>query len=476
MIGRRFPAALALLLAILVAPACTSRDERAATAAAAAEAALQQGDLGTAGEQVGRALAARDDVGDYWLLSGRIALAQGRYAAAFDAFENTLTFDRSNTEALVRLCQMAVNGGRPERVQRYARDLAALHPGDPAALNVEAAIAFSRGDKAKAAGLIDQILAAQPGDVTALVTRSRMMSADEDYAAAARAAEASLAAPGDPTSRLQVLEEAYRKGGDVAGYRRTVARLARAAPNAPDAQIDYARSLYDAGDAAGGFAVARRALTLGRADVATAEAVLRLWLAQGTAATPIGSIVGAAADASPEARAALAAYANARRRPDLALAALGDVGVADPPGTGVNDAKVARAEAQALLGRRSAADDGVGAVLANDPDQPRALALRGMLRAAAGDRAGAVEDLRHALASAPGNADARLMLAGLQQAGGDGVLAIATLRDGLRDPGADPRLAARLAALLRGGGRAAEADAVLTDYRRANPFARVPGR
>ena len=475
MIGRRLLSGSALLLALLGAPACTSRDEKATTAAGIAADALQQGDLATARAQIGRALAARDDVGDYWLLSGRIALAEGKYPGAYDAFENALTLDRSNVEALTRLCQLAVSGGRPERAERYAEQLAALRPGDTTAVNVRAALALDRGDKPGAARLLDQLLAAQPGDPMALITRSRLFSANDDYAAAAKAAEASLAAPGDPSSRLQVLKEAYRKAGDAAGFRRTVARLARAMPRSASAQLDLARSLYDSGDRAAGVAATRRVLALRPGDVATADTVLRLWLAQGAAAMPVDAIVAGAANGVAETRAAYAAYANALRRPDLALAALGEAGAADPPGTAVNDAKVARAQAQALLGRRDAAARAADAVLAADPDQPRALALRGSLRAAAGDRAGAVEDLRHALASAPANADARLALADLQVAEGDGVLAVATLQDGLKDPGADPRLAMRLAALLRGQGRADEAGAVLAGYRRDNPFAPPAG-
>ena len=470
------PALLAaVMLAALCLPACTSRDERAAVAAAAAADALQGNDVAAARAQIGQALAARDDVGDYWLLSGRIALADRDYPGAFTAFETALTLDRGNVEALTRVCQLATSSNQPQRAERYADQLAALQPNNPVAANVQAALALQRGDKAAAAKLLDQVLAADPADATALITRSRLLSANEDYAAAARAAEASLAAPGDPTGRLAVVQEAYRKAGDAAGYRRTVARLAQASPRSAPAQLDLARSLYDAGNPAGGLAATRAVLALKPGDMASADAVLHLWQAQGAAAMSADAVVAAAAGAVPETRAAFAAYANGLGRADLALRALGDAGAAaDPPATAANNAKVAWAQAQALLGRRYAAARTVNAVLAADPDQPRALALRGTLRAQAGDRRGGVEDLRHALAADPANASARLALADLQLADGDGVLAATTLQDGLGDPGADPRLATRLARLLRGQGRTAAAAAAITDYVRANPFARRP--
>ena len=464
----------AWLLVASSLPGCTSRDERAATAAGLAADDLQGGDIGGARFQIGRALAARDDVGDYWLLSGRIALAAHDYLGAFNAFETALTLDRGNVEALTVLCQIAVAGGQPRRAERYAEQLAQLQPGNRAAINVQAAIALERGDKAKAAKLIDLVLSQDAGDVTALITRSRLLSASDDFTGAARAAEAALASPGDPTNRLDILKDIYLKAGDAAGWRRTIARLAQADPRSATAQLDLARSLYDAGDAAGGFAATRAVMALKPDEVASADAVLHLWQAQGSAAMPADAIVAAAAGRAPEVRAAFAAYANGIGRADLALRALGDAGAAGPAATAVNNAKVARAQAGALLGRREEAARLAETVLAADPDQPRALALRGVLRGQAGDRRGAVADLRQALAADPANATARLALVDLQLAGGDGVLAASTLQDGLANPGADPRLATRLAQVLRGQGRAAEATAAITDYVRTNPFGRRP--
>ena len=282
------------------------------------------------------------------------------------------------------------------------------------------------------------------------------------------------AAPGDPTGRLLLLKELYGKAQDPAGYRRTLARLARAGPRSADAQIDYARSLFETGDTTAALAVTRAVLAAHGGDIAVADRVLNLWLAQREAALPAEAVVADGAGDATETRATLAQFAVSRRRPDLALRVLGDVALNDPATAATADAKVARAGAQALAGDRGAAAAGLAAVLAADPDQPRALAARAELRAAAGDRRGAVEDLRHALAGAPANATARLRLADLLNGGGDGVLAASALSDGLDQPDADPRLAARLAALLRRQGRGDEAAGVLADYARQHPFAPRP--
>ncbi|WP_174280240.1 tetratricopeptide repeat protein [Sphingomonas bacterium] len=476
MAGHRLPSASVALLLALAASACSSRDDRAAAAAAIATADLQSGQLQAARFQIGRALAARDDISDYWLLSGRIGLAQQQYSVAYDAYESAVTLDHSNVEGLTRLCQLAVSSGQAGRAENYAEQLALLRPGDINAVNVKAALALERGDKPAAAALVDQVLKTSPNDASALITRARLLVADEDYARAAQAGEASLDGPGDPTGRLLLLKDVYLKSADAAGYRRTIARLARASPRSVPEQLDYARSLYETGDAAGGFAVTRRTLAIAPDDIAGADRVLHLWAAQGVGAMPADALTAPTGNLPLQARAAYASQANAIGRPDLALRILGDAAALDPPGTATNNVKVARAEARRRQGQPQVAATILAAVLANDPDQPRALVSRAALRAGSGDWGGATEDLRHALAADPDNADARLNLADLQLAHGDPVLAASTLRDGLTEAGADPRLASRLVAMLRQQGRPADAAAVIDGDRRLNPFrAHPPG-
>lgn len=471
MAGRRFISGPACLVAALAMTACTSRDDKAAAAAAIAADALQQGQLPLARFQINKALAVRDDIGDYWMLSAHIALAQQDYGTAFNAYESVVMFDRSNAEALTRLCQIALSADQPQRAERYAATLASLHPGDPSAVTVQAALALKNGDKQTAKRLLDQVLAADPVNPLTLIVKSRLLLADEDYAGAAQIAERSLTAPGDPGGRLSVLKDIYRKSKDVEGYRRTIARFARAYPQSAAAQMDYASSLYDAGEAESGLAVARQVLTLRPDDVGAANGVLNLWIAHGGAAMPLDAIVAYAANGSPETKAAYAQYANAIGRADLALTIAGDeaAGVA---ATAANaDIKAARAYAQVLRGDTGPAAAEIAAILSVDADHPRALVARAALRAGAGDRRGAIEDLRHALAGDADNASARLALADLQLADGSGILATATLQEGLNDPGADPRIATRLATMLRAQDRSAEAAAVIENYTRNNPFA-----
>lgn len=475
MLGRYFISSPVLLAAALLLPACSSRDQQAATAAAIAGDALQQGQLAVARTQINKALAVRDDVADYWMLSAHIALAQQSFSAAFDAYESVIMFDRTNTEALTRLCQIALSADQPGRAERYAEQLAVLDPADKSAITVKAAIALKRGDKQTAGRLLDQVLTFDPDDALALSVKSKLLVANDDYAGAVRAGEAALKAPGDVSGRLTFLKGIYLKTHDSAGYSRTVALMARSYPDMVVAQMDYATNLYNTGDAPSGLAVSKRILALRPDDITLAHSILDLWVAHGMQAMPLAAIVADAANGSLQTKATYAQYANAIGHPELALQVLGQA-AERIPATAVNaDAKAARAQARVLLGAVDQAKVEIANVLVADGDHPGALVARGMLRAKASDQQGAIEDLRHALAGNSDNATARLMLADLQMTQGQAVLALSTLRDGLGDPGADPRIAARLAKLLREQGQNDEAAAVLNSYTKDNPFVGKPG-
>ena len=475
MIGRYFICGPILLTAALLLPACSSHDQQAATAAVIANDALQQGQLPIARQQINKALAVRDDVADYWMLSAHIALAEQNYGAAFEAYESVTLFDRTNSEALTRLCQIALSADQPERAERYADRLALLDPADKSAITVKAAIALRRSDKQTAARLLDQVLAADPGDALALGVKGKLLVANADYAGAVRAGEKAMNAPGDVAGRLTFLRGIYLKTRDVEGYSRTVARMARSYPDMVSAQIDYAANLYDTGDAVSGREVSKRILALRPNNISVAHGILDLWVAHGTQAIPLTALVADAANGSLQIKATYAQYATEIGHPDLALKILVQAAERDPA-TAVNaDAKAARAHARVLLGAIVQAKAEIAAVLAADDNHPGALVARGLLRANAGDQRGAIEDLRHALAGNPDNATARRMLADLQVAQGQAVLATATLQGGLNDPGADPRIAARLAKLLRGLGRNDEAAEVLKSYTNDNPFAKKIG-
>ena len=453
-----------VLGAMLFASGCASSDQRAAAAASAAEAALNQGQLIVAQQYARRALAQRDDVSDYWLLLAHIDLGLGDTRGAFDAYQNVLTLDRSNLEALSTLCQIAVGQGVAVRAEHYADQLALLQPASLLPATVKAGMAFERNDRAAAGAALDEILKKQPTYVPALLLKSKLFLAQDRPADAAAVLEGSLQAAGNPQSFLVELLSLYTKTGNRDAYRRTVVRLAEARPQDATQQLVFADLLYEEGQAPAAYAITRKAATLGGGEIGAATAVLNLWL-KNTNAMPVDAIVRDASGAAIEIKAAYAQYANETGHPDLAIAILKPPATPDAVLAANANARAAYAYALGLSGQRETALAKLDDVLRDDPAQPRALLARARLSS---NLESALGDARKVSADDRANMTARLVLVDLLLRRNDPALAEATLREGLRTQDDDPRAVVRLARMLSAQGRRESAEAAINDFVRAH--------
>lgn len=450
----------------LIIAACSSADQTAAANASAAEAALNAGDPRTAQQFIRRALAARDDVGEYWLIAAHVGVALGDNIGAFDAYRNVLASDRGNLEALSALCQLALVRNTPSQAAEFAEQLALLQPDDLLPPTVRAGMAMMRGDSAKSEAILNDILAKNPDFVPGLILKSKLMISLDRHGDAAKTLEESLKAPGDPDARLFALKDLYLKAGDRANFRNSVVRLAEAKPNEPQRQLDLADLLYDEGQRDAAYAITRRIARLRPDDIGLASTILSLWLKHPDT-VPVDAIARDAAGLPSVMRAAYAQYANEIQRPDIAVAVLGPSTTTGAPQPGNSDAKAAYAYAIGMQGQVAAALAQLNAILKIDPTQPRALIARARLNT---DLGAAVEDARRVVSDDPDNVTARLVLAALFLKQNDAVLAESTLRAGANAANGDPRAVARLVQLLQAQGRTDSARTAITDFRRANPF------
>lgn len=460
--------AAALILALALS-ACQSRDKTAASAAADAQTAFQQGHNAAALRSIRQALAARDDVSDYWLLLGRIGAATNDLPTAFDAYENVIELDRGNVEALRLLCQLGLAVKAPDKVDKYADQLLLLTPGDPLPLVMKGGAALQRGDKDGALNLAEQVLAKSPQDSGALILKGRVLAARGDFAGAASFIDGTMASGSDDGGRLTFLKELYVQAGDRTRYQLTVKRIAAQKPGDADRQLDYADMLFQTGQPAVANAVVMEQMRRHPDSIAVAGRIVDIWLNQGPDALPAAEMQRRAGNVSLEMKSAFARFANETGRPELALAVLpSDLGGSKPDLANA-DALAAAAYASGLLGRRSDAMGRLDEILALDEAHPGALLARARLKAIGRDVAGAVNDARRVVTDDPRNVTARLALADFLIMHGDIDLARSELREGVRAMPGEPRLAARLADfLVKQGDRAGALD-VARDLVRAAP-------
>jgi predicted Zn-dependent protease len=466
---RSFALLLPAVAASLVLAGCTSPDKTAAAAAADAEIAFQQGRNGAALRAAQKAVAARDDVSDYWLLLGRISAASNNLSGAFTAYENVIQLDRGNLEALRLLCQLGLSVGQPEKVDKYADQLLLLTPTDLLPLTMKGGAALSRGDNAAALNYADQVLAKNQADSGALILKGRALAAQGKLGEAAELIERSMIQSADNGPRLLFLKTLYAQIPDRARYGATLKRLAAAKPNDADAQLGYADLLYQSGRMAEANALIHQTMLDHPNDSVTAADILDLWLNEGPDALAVDRIATQAATVSLPMKFAYAQFANEIGRPAVAISILAQVAGARVT-TGNADAKSALAYAVGLQGKPAEALGRLEAIIAFDPTNPRALLARSRLLLREGNVLAAIADARRVVVDDPQNAMARLTLADALIAHGDADLAEATLREGIHTTPGDPRLSTRLARMLMANGRQDSARDVLRAMTRAVPM------
>jgi tetratricopeptide (TPR) repeat protein len=453
----------------LALASCSSRDKTAANAAADAQTAFQQGRNAAALRSIHEALAARDDVSDYWLLLGRISAATNDLPGAFDAYENVIELDRGNVEALRLLCQLGLAVKAPDKVDKYADQLLLLTPGDALPLVMKGGAALQRGDSNGALGFAEQVLAKDPQNSGALILKGRVLAARGDFAGAASFIEGSPGSANDDSGRLTFLKELYVQAHDRQHYQITLKRLAAEKPGDADRQLAYADLLYQTGQAPTANAVVVQQTRRHPNDIGVAAKIVDVWLKQGPEALTTQQIMTQAANASLQMKSAYARFANETGRPDIAIAILPrDLAGATPDLTNA-DAMAARAYAMGLLGHRLDAIARLDEILEIDAVHPGALLARARLKAIGKDVTGAITDVRRVVADDAHNVTARLALVDFLLMRGDVDLARSALRESVRALPEEPRLAARLAEFLQKSGDKEGALSVARNLVRAAP-------
>jgi Tfp pilus assembly protein PilF len=448
---------------------CSSHDSVAAGAAAEAELDLRQGRDAAASQAIHIALAARDDVSEYWITLAKIDLATNDVQGAFSAYENAIGLDRANVEVLRALCQLGIAAGAPDKVDKYADQLLLINPEDTTPVIAKGQAALARGDATAALQFAEQVLKKAPQDNGAQILKARILAGRGEYAQAAQFIEDTLGTGGDDSSRLIYLKGLYREAHDRAHYELTLKRLAEGHPADAAIQLDYADMLYQTGMSGAANGVIVQITRKHPHDIGVAEDVLQTWLTQGPDALGLAQISSQAGVASLEIKAIYAQFANELGHPELAKSILHAALQNKAISTESSDAEAALAYADGLMGHRTTAIARLSEILQFDQFQPRALLARSRLRMADKDVSGAIEDARSAVAEDPKNASARLALADALFAQGDATLGENALREGARAMPDDVRIAARLANYLVTRGQRDLANEVLRNLMRASP-------
>lgn len=466
--ARRGTALIALALATA---GCTSADDRAVEAVQRADAFVVGGAYPMARLEMNKALAARDDVADYWVRLGRIELATQQFGAAYQAFSRAIELDQGNTEALQAVTELAFAGNLLREAERRADQMLSLAPTNVRAQVIKGTIAL-RGRKFDVAtAMAEGALKANPSDESALVLKAKIIASQDGSAPAAAFLEkAAVDRPASSPLLMMGLAEIYTEDGDHTGLRRVYAQLARLRPDDVAQQINYARELYLAGDGQQAFTVVERVIRAHPDDAAIQNRIVALWSETGSTALTPEQIDALAREGSAVTRVALARYAIEDGRVEQGAALLrSQLGAAEVTAE-TAQANALYANAEYALGDKAAARARADRVLSFDERNPQALLLRARLALDARDFEKALSDAQLVASDNPQLVQARILTADIYVARREPVLADRLLRRASQDMPGDSRILTRYLAFLRQQERGAAALRLAREFTDANPY------
>ncbi|MES2498369.1 MAG: tetratricopeptide repeat protein [Pseudomonadota bacterium] len=437
--------------ALLVLAACGSPEEKASKAAARYDVYYARRDFYSARIEIKRAIAAQDDVPEYWARLARVELASGQLLDAYQAYARLIELDPGDSEAIQAMAELSYSGGYYKDSEKLADQILAKQPSSLRMLLVKGSIAAVRQDAPAARAIAERMLAIDPGNEGGKILLARVMTIGRDRDGAIALLEKAVAADGESIPKLMALLDLYNGKDDFPSTARTFARLFALMPRDVDLRLDYARLLYEHGRPDRALELIARLTRAHPGDAMIQQRIVDLWDSVGSDRIDVGQV-----------RRFVDQTGNATMKVALGHLLLDQKRYAEAeadlrPFIDTKDITAPRVEADVLyagalsgLGRGGEALALVDRILRFDENNPRALLMRVRVEMAAGDLAAALRDAQVLTSDNPRITEGRVALAEIYVRRRETVLADNAYASAMKDLSDDTdMLEAYLAYLLR---------------------------
>ncbi|MGB7408776.1 MAG: tetratricopeptide repeat protein [Pontixanthobacter sp.] len=292
----------------MLTTACSSSSESAAEDAALAQSLLQERRVGEARQAINRAIANDDSEPQYHIIRGRIEFASGAIPNAFNAYNEARALDPSSEEALQAVSQLGLQVGELRASLEATEAILALNPDNVEALVTRGLHAVVRKEYDDADGFADRILAIQPNNEGGVILKARIAFLGGDSGKALDLID-NYSADNPMTAAIALTRlELMRERRDADGLAREFMRLRELAPENTGLRIDEANFAFKTGRKRSGIdlTVARLADPEGSRDLT--EQAIDLWEEYDVVAIPDSAIDTIARNGSAAARREVALY------------------------------------------------------------------------------------------------------------------------------------------------------------------------
>lgn len=307
-----------LICCVLALTACSDRSQDAADNAALAQQALEQNDLRAARIAIAEAIDDRDDIVDYHLLRGRIELAAGSPGAAFNAYNNALSLDAANGEALLNVAQLGLSTGNLRASFDATEHVLTLAPDNIDALLLRGIHAIIKREYPQAVEYGDRILALSPGHEGGTILKSRALFMSREPDEALEALQGISGASVDSLAAAMTRLEIYRALGQAENLGVEFTHLRRLRPDDLGLRIDEANFRFKTGDRDQAHELVAGVLANREVTRGAAEAALALWQEYGAQDAPPGLFDRINRGGSVASREALVRFLIRENRPEQA--------------------------------------------------------------------------------------------------------------------------------------------------------------
>ena len=415
---------------------CTSREEQAQAALGEYQTAAASGNLIATRIALLKLVGAKDDNPDYWEQLGKIQVELGSFRDAYYAFSRAHELDRSNTEALSNLTQLALMSGDVDAAEDHAEKLALIEPEHPAVKLAFAYAALKHSNFDEADRQIDPLLEAYPRDPSANLLKARVLLGRGKPEEAVRVLEAQTSGKPDDSGSWKALMALHERNKNWPGVQLAASRLASLKPEETKPALTAIDAAFRRNDISAGLRWSERLLRPNSSpdDV---EAVLTIWAERWKSPAAVAEARRRSKAASPQHALAYATFFNMVGSPDDAARVLGGAQPQWPLTAGNISSNSLIAETLTLRGQYGEAKRVFDAVLAKEPDHVHALRGRINLEIRTGAPKAAIKDAQRLVSVSPRSARDRLLLARAYTAAGEKRQADRTLWDAFHEIPAD---------------------------------------
>ncbi len=460
----------ALLLALA---ACGSSQEKAQKAATRFDTYYARGDHYSARVEIKRAIAAQDDVPEYWSRLARVELASGRYLEAYQAYLHVTELNPTDEEAIQAMAELSYAGNRFDEAERLADQMLEKQPRLLRMLLVKGSVKASVREPERARAIAEQMLAIDPGNEGAKLLLARAMNMTGQREEAIGLLNRAVAEEGESIAKLMVLLDLYMGSDDFPRTARTFARLFILQPLSIDLRLEFARVLYQHGRPQAALGMLARLTRVHAHDPSLTQPIVDLWSDVGAAAVDVDRVRRfVATSGNDQLKIALGQLLLDERRFAEAEAVLRPFIDRGEISAEKVSADVLYAGALSGMRRHAAAGALIDRILKFDESNPRALLMRVSISIARGDLAGALRDAQTLTRDNPDLTEGRVALAKIYVLRREKILADAAYASAMKDLPADSAMLSHYIAYLLDTGRAPAALDATKRFSRENPRSR----